>query len=108
METMGYKMVEINRNETQTIGTSASVISKQMKTNNSTRSSIIIINTSTGGQTISLGIGQEAVSLSGIPLSPGGVWADSRDGIYLPTQEQITAISSAAGGTIAIQERLIQ
>lgn len=100
--------MEINRNGSQTIGTDAAVVSKKQGENNTIRSNISIINTSTGGQVISISIGAEAVAGSGIPLSPGGVYQDNRDGNYLPTQEVITAISNLAGGTIAIQERLIK
>ena len=100
-------MNEINRNEKLTIGTTAETISIRAGSNNTKRSSIIIINTSTGGQIITLAVGAEAKNGEGIPLSPGGVWSDSMDGGYLPTQAHITAISSLAGGTIAIQERLV-
>ena len=99
--------MEINRNETQTIGTDAEVVSIEAGRNNTTRASIIIINTSTGGQVISLAIDAEAKASAGIVLNPGGFWSDNKEGDYLPTQKHITAISSAAGGTIAIQERLI-
>ena len=101
-------MTEINRNEKETIGTSAVAISRTQSLNNTFRSSIIIINTSTAGQVVSLAIGAEAINGAGIPLSPGGVWSDSQDGQYKPTQLQITAISSGADATISIQERLIQ
>lgn len=101
-------MQEFNNNSKATIGTTASVASIEKDNNNIKRSSIIITNTSTGGQTISLGIDEEAVAGEGIVLGVGSVWADTRDGLYFPTQKYISAISSAAGGTIAIQERMIK
>ena len=70
------------------------------------RVSLTITNTSTGGQNISIGDGEEAVVGSGIVLSPGGVYNDSMDGAYKPSNSQINAISSAAGGTIAVKERI--
>jgi len=97
--------MEFNRNEQATIGTSASVISVEKDNANVKRKSIIVINTSTGGQVITIAIDAPAVAGAGIVLSVGGSWQDSQDGGYLPTQKQITAISSAAGGLLSIQER---
>lgn len=71
------------------------------------RSAVIITNTSTGGQVITLAMGQEAVAGAGIVLSVGGVYQDSRDGQYMPSNKQINAISSGAGGTVAVQERIL-
>ena len=97
--------IEYNRNTIQTIDVTASVISVEKDNSNFKRKSIIIINTSTGGQKISLAIAETAVSGYGIVLSPGGSWQDSQESGYSPTQREITAISDIAGGTIAIQER---
>jgi hypothetical protein len=96
-----------NRNESLTIGTTALVVSVEKNNENAIRESIIIINTSTAGQIITLSINAEAVAGQGIVLHSGGSWIDSADSGYLPTQHSITAISSAVGGTIAIQERTI-
>jgi len=93
-------------NTSQTIGTSPAVVSIEKDNANGKRHSIIIINTSTLAQVITLAIDAEAQALAGIVLYPGGSWQDSRDSGYYPTQKQITAVSSAAGGTIAIQERV--
>lgn len=71
------------------------------------RSAIIITNTSPAGQVINISIGEEAVIGEGIQLAVGGVYQDTRDGQYLPSNKQINAISSAAGGTVAIQERIL-
>jgi len=100
--------LEINRNEKQTINTTAVVVSVERNNNNGTRSSIILINSSTGGQIITIAIEGEAKVNEGIVLHAGGVWQDSRDGGYFPTQKQITAISSGAGGQLSIQERVIK
>ena len=102
---MAQATIEFNRNEKITVGTAAIVISDEKQNSQFTRNSIIIINTSTGGQVITLSIDNEAVSGQGIQLTAGGVWQDSKDSGYLPTQRQITAISTLAGGTIALQER---
>jgi len=65
-----------------------------------------VINTSTGGQVISLGDGEEAEALQGIVLYPGGTYNDSADGQYKPSRAQLNAISNLAGGTIAMKERI--
>jgi len=97
--------IEFNRNESLTVGTDAVVVSVEKDNSNFKRKSIVIINTSTGGQKITLAVGAQAVSGAGVPLSVGGHFHDSEDSGYKPTQQQITAISNLAGGTLAIQER---
>lgn len=99
--------MENNINNSVTLGVTASVISVERDNNNGKRASIIITNTSTGGEVVSIAVDSPAVAGAGIVLSPGGVWSDSRDGGYWPTQKQITAIGSAATATIAIQERVV-
>lgn len=99
--------MENNINQSVTVGTTATVISIERDNNNGKRASIIIANTSTGGESVTVAINEPAVLGSGIVLSPGGVWSDSRDGGYWPTQKQITAIGSGAGAKIAIQERVV-
>jgi len=101
-------MTELNRNDQLTIGTDSFVVTEQKDNQNARRSSIILINTSVGGQIITLTIGAPAVANKGIVLAVGGSWNDSRDGGYWPTQQQIEAISSAAGGLLSIQERIIK
>jgi len=98
--------MERNSNTSITVGTDPTVASIEKGNQNGRRVSIILINTSTGGQVISLALGSEAAAGQGIVLSPGGSWMDSMDGGYYPTQQQVTAVSSLAGGTLAIQERI--
>lgn len=93
------------RNAKATIGTSSVRIAEECFQE---RTFISVINTSTGGQIISIGVGEEASPLAGIVLYPGGSWnenkSDSSDRI---TNEALNAISSAAGGTIAIRETIL-
>ena len=89
----------------ETIGTDAVVIAPQQDAG--IRTLISIVNTSAGGQVIYLGFGTQAAIGKGVPLSAGGYWVEDTDTIVYPTQKQITAISSAAGGTVAIHERTI-
>lgn len=65
-----------------------------------------IINTSTAGQVITITFAQAATNGAGIVLSPGGYYAESKSDTFNPTDEQINAISSAAGGSVAITERI--
>lgn len=95
---------ELIRNASATVTTTSSVAAEQCFQQ---RTLIVITNTSTAAQVINLSIDQEAVAGVGIQLSPGGVFQDSRDGGYFPTNKQINVISSAAGGSIAIQERVL-
>ena len=93
------------RNDKLTITTTASTISEAKI--GAQRTFINIVNTSTGGQVITVAVDQEAQAGYGIVLNPGGTYTESRDSISYPTNAQFTAISSGAGGTIAIQERVI-
>ena len=98
---------ELIRNSTLTIGTSAVVVSEEQYQGNAERSVILIINTSTGGQKITIAPDDEATSGIGIVLGAGGFYQDSKDSGYIPTQTRISAISDIAGGTISIHERVI-
>ena len=98
--------MELNINDQKTINTTASVVSIEKSNNNGERSSIILTNTSTGGETITVAIGAEAVANKGIVLGVGSVWADTRDGGYIPTQSEITAIASGIGALLSVQERV--
>lgn len=87
-----------------TVGTTNTKVSEQCFQQ---RVSITITNISTGGQVISIGDGQEAVNGEGIVLYAGGVYNDSMDGQYKPSNSIINAISSAVGGIIAVKERVM-
>lgn len=98
--------METNRNETITIGTSAQVISVQKNKETNPRVELILVNTSTGGQNISLAIDAEATAGAGIVMYPGGNFERTVQGTILPTQAQITAIASGAGATMSLFERI--
>jgi len=97
--------MELSTNDLVTVDTTAVVISVEKANANTVRKSIIVINSSAGGQVVTLGIDKEAVANYGIVLSPGGYWSDSAEGGYYPTQKQITAIADIAGAKLSIQER---
>lgn len=70
------------------------------------RSVFTITNTSTAGQTISLGFAKNAVAGSGVVLGAGGSYSEARDPSFLPFQGRITAIADAAAGSLAVSMRL--
>jgi len=84
--------------DTQTIGaTSVKILDAQK------RKEFSLVNTSTGGQIISLTFGMKAaVALTGIVLSPGQTYIASDDSGFKCYEGPISAIASAAGATIAI------
>lgn len=98
------KYEELTTNYSKTIGATSSVVSEQCFQQ---RTAIIITNTSTAGQVINIALGQEAAVGTGIQLSPGGTYQDARDGAYMPSNQQVNAISSAIGGTLAVHERIL-
>lgn len=98
-------MILATNNKSETIGTSAAVISEAKLTGYSERTRLIITNSSTGGQNITISVGNEATSGAGILLYPGGAVSWEKDTLPIP-QSRVFAISSAAGGTLAIYEEV--
>ena len=98
------KMADRITNKTVSVGTSPVVIAQELL--DGQRKSISIVNTSTGGQKISLSIGQEPVSGAGFVMSAGGSYIDSTDGIVYPPNYQFAVISDLAGGTVSVIERI--
>ena len=97
-------MVENIRDASQTIGaTSVEITLQQIP---GTRNALVITNTSTAGQQISLAWGKAAVAGKGMVLYPGGTWSESIDTRFTPSAMGAQGIASAAGGTIAIHERI--
>lgn len=96
----------VPRDTTVTVGTSSVEISPE--TGRKQRSAVILTNTSTGGQKIALAWGKDAVAGQGVVLLPGEHHVESweKDG-FLPLNMRIAACADAAGGTLAVHERLI-
>lgn len=93
-----------DRNVSIAVGTTNVVLSEQK--DQQRRVSFSIINTSTGGQVISITFTDEAGAGLGIPLSAGGFYSEAESEGFKCTRSRICAISSLAGGTIAMTERL--
>ena len=98
--------MEYNVNNQVTVGTSSIVVSEERYNRNALRSSIILINTSLGGQKITISVDTPATANQGIVIAPGGYWQDSKDNVYIPTQRQINAVADGAGALLSIQERV--
>lgn len=94
------------RNELVAVGTSTVLVAPNRSTQNQKRTSIIITNTSTALQVITLAIDDEAKALAGIVLNAGGSWEQTSNGGYLPPQLKITAVSSAVNGQLSIYEEV--
>lgn len=90
-------------NSTATIGTDSVVISEQKTIGQRTR----LIITNIGATNISVSTGNSATAGSGIMLYPGGSISWERDGTFPIQQDRVFAISSAAGGTLAIYEEVL-
>jgi hypothetical protein len=67
---------------------------------------LVITNTSTGGQIITLSPEAYAVAGAGIVLYPGAAWVECIDSSFAPTSRAIYAVSSAAAGTVGVHERV--
>ena len=97
-------MENIPRDVVVAVGTTSTELSTQIGDHQ--RKVIVITNISTGGQVISLAFGKEAVAGYGIVLYPTGAWAESIDSAFIPTNLRITAVASAAAGSVTIHERV--
>jgi len=101
-------MVKNSRNAVITVDDTPAIEICGQIIGNAERKVLCLTNTSTaGGQRITLAFGNTtAVEGQGVVLYPGGSWSETRDAAFIPTQEAISAIASAAGGTLAIHERI--
>lgn len=96
---------DIIRNAAVAVGTSAVQVAPQLVSGQ--RTALTFINTSTGGQIITIQWGQQGTATGqGIVLYPAGSWSESYDGYFTPSNLDVWAVGSAASGTLAIQERV--
>lgn len=94
------------RNESITVGTDPVVISVERDNNNGKRVELLLQNVSTGGQVITVAVDATAAVGKGIVMSPGGNKDWTVSGDEYPPQKVVTAIASAAGGTLALYEEV--
>ena len=69
------------------------------------RLELIITNTSTAGQNLTLRFGGPAVAGAGIFLVPYSTYYVDASSGFTPTQQEIYVISSAAAGSVSLFER---
>ena len=100
-------MQENNRDDLITINTTPTLVSDVKQGTNAYRKLIIVTNTSTGGQIITLSTVGQSTSLKGQVLYPGGSMSDSIETGYRPSNERYTAVSSAAGGQLSLHEVVV-
>lgn len=94
-------MIEGSRNAQVTVGTSTQNVLKPKP-----RKVLSLRNSSTGGQVITLQIGEIAAVLNeGVVLSPGQAWTENTSEGYECWDGSVQAISTAAGGVLSIFER---
>jgi hypothetical protein len=97
-------LTEFSRNDTVSVGTTAVRAASPYDD----RKVIYIRNISTGGQVITLFFSDSSTATAsggGIVLNPNDYIIDSLSESYTPWRGPITAISSAASGTLSIYER---
>ena len=99
-------MEDRQRNVSITVGTTNVVLSEARNTTVDRRKSFTAINTSPAAQVINIAFTDESGTGIGAQLNVGGFVALSEDAGYKPPQGRINAISSAAGGTLAVWETI--
>lgn len=72
------------------------------------RSVWTLTNISTGGQTIFIGFGKNAVSGKGIALLPNSTWFEAEGGGFFPTNWDIHIVSDIAGAVYSGHERQME
>jgi len=93
------------RNASIAVGTTGVLVAPQLYEGQ--RTCLVITNTSTTGQVITIQTGEQAQTAgAGIVLYAGGSWSEAIDASFIPSNLEFWAISSAADGVLAIQERV--
>lgn len=84
----------------------ASVVEVSPETGTNQRTLLCLSNVSIGGQIIYIGVGADAVANAGIVLQPTESYTEAIDTAFTPSNLRFTALASAAGGVLAIHERI--
>ena len=94
------------RNETVAVGVASIIVSEPRKKEQNPRITILVRNTSAGGQVITVNLGMSvAVAQQGIVLKPNESYTDTTSEGYQSYQGGISAISDLAAGVLSIMER---
>ena len=98
-------MNKLVRDTVLTLGATDTTISEAVY--NGTRANIVLTNTSSGGEVISISIGTAAVDGQGIVLQPDQAVIFSKDSGYTPSNLRISGVDDGGGtGTLAIHEEI--
>jgi hypothetical protein len=99
-------MADQTRNDSLTVGTSNVLVSQNKGAG--VRTSVLLRNNSTGGQTITLNFSdfEAAVSGYGVVLAVGQSLTDASSEGYICWQGNINAIASGAGAVLSVYERV--
>lgn len=102
-------MAQVNaKNGALTVGTTPTIVSEAKSSGYSERIRLILTNTSTGGETISIAVDADPVAGAGLVLSPGGSMAWEKQAGTPIQQLRVLALGSGAGATLAIYEEVLQ
>jgi len=99
---------ETIRNVAITVGATSIEVAPSLEGGAGFRTVLEFVNVSTGGQIISLSYGEEAVAGAGRVLYPTAGCGEAIDPRFTPTQKPVYAIASAAGGSLAVHERIVR
>jgi hypothetical protein len=103
----GKKMTNrITNNASKTIATTNTIVSPATYGSGYKRIALVLKNTSSAGEVISISLGEQAVSGRGIVLNQGDTYATSKDGGYIPPQSAVNALATAATATLSIYEEV--
>lgn len=91
-----------------TLATSNTKISEAKYGGKSKRVVLILTNTSTAGETVSISFDKEAKANQGLVIKAGGVYSASIDSRYDIPQGRVNGIGSAATATLAFHEEIEQ
>jgi hypothetical protein len=92
---------EIIRNSVVSVGSASVLVSEEKN-----RIELIITNTSSAGQFVTISFGQDAVAAYGVYLSPYSTYYSSKSDGFSVYKGSIYAYSSAAAGQLSVYERL--
>ena len=94
------------RNASKTIAVTNTLISPSFIGGSSSRVAIVLKNTSTIGEKITIAVGQDAIFGQGAILGQGDTFSLTQDGSYMPPQDIINAIADVATATLSIYEEI--
>ena len=100
-------IVATGQRELTFAGNDPQVASEEKLNSNSERIRLILTNTSSSGQVIRVGVGNEPSTSLGIPLYAGGSIEWNRDASLPIQQKRVIATSPTASATLAVYEEVI-